>query len=399
MTDLFTVTSATVPATFTPHFVNSTGSTADTLDNSSRPNSDARSRNRRATKQPRSTPARIDDDGNNDQATASQPRAQAHGDGRRRDKGVDQPSMIESAIVESTSSNQNDTKSSGSSNSSCRRQRRQQKDISSRVFASSAQHALSSSPAELARHQKKTVDSAPHAHSPNSLALRNQNTQRHQHQKRSILRPTTAAIAAKHAHKVEEDRNLMEALTVGLTQSTYDCMVCWDVIRPAHKIWNCQVCYAAFHLDCLSTWAKKSSGETNNNGTGWRCPGCQNTQVSLPKDYTCFCRKVSNPEYNRYFTPHSFHVIQVHALHVVVLAQSSRVIVETRRSNCVVWILISLSRLADLVSKYAERYWDVESTHVLLSAMLDSVRLVRKQRSKYVTVESISAKRAVVKES
>jgi transcriptional repressor NF-X1 len=63
----------------------------------------------------------------------------------------------------------------------------------------------------------------------------------------------------KFVHTVEEDRDLLAALTTGLSNSTYDCMVCWDVIRPAHKIWNCQVCWAAFHLDCLCTWATKSS--------------------------------------------------------------------------------------------------------------------------------------------
>ncbi|KAF9205577.1 FKBP12-associated protein [Haplosporangium sp. Z 27] len=109
----------------------------------------------------------------------------------------------------------------------------------------------------------------------------------------------------KFVHTVEEDRDLLAALTAGLTNSTYDCMVCWDVIRPAHKVWNCQVCWAAFHLDCLSTWAKKSSEDPNNNGGGWRCPGCQNTQVSIPKEYFCFCGKVNNPDFNRYLTPHS----------------------------------------------------------------------------------------------
>ncbi|KAG0211794.1 FKBP12-associated protein [Mortierella sp. NVP41] len=109
----------------------------------------------------------------------------------------------------------------------------------------------------------------------------------------------------KFVHTVEEDRDLLAALTTGLSNSTYDCMVCWDVIRPAHKIWNCQVCWAAFHLDCLSTWATKSSEDPNNNGAGWRCPGCQNTQVSIPQDYSCFCGKVNNPDFNRYLTPHS----------------------------------------------------------------------------------------------
>ncbi|KAG0091949.1 FKBP12-associated protein [Podila epicladia] len=65
---------------------------------------------------------------------------------------------------------------------------------------------------------------------------------------------------AKYVPKIEADRDLLTSLTVGLTSSKYECMVCFDVIRPAHKIWNCQVCWAAFHLDCLSTWAKKSVG-------------------------------------------------------------------------------------------------------------------------------------------
>ncbi|KAI8606394.1 hypothetical protein EDD21DRAFT_298207 [Dissophora ornata] len=110
---------------------------------------------------------------------------------------------------------------------------------------------------------------------------------------------------AKFVHKVEEDRDLKDALTIGLTNSTYDCMICWDVVRPAQRIWNCQVCWAAFHLNCLSTWATKSSEESNNQGAGWRCPGCQNTQISVPKEYSCFCGKSNEPEFNRYFTPHS----------------------------------------------------------------------------------------------
>ncbi|KAG0039624.1 FKBP12-associated protein [Podila clonocystis] len=65
---------------------------------------------------------------------------------------------------------------------------------------------------------------------------------------------------SKFVPKIEVDRDLLTSLTVGLISSKYECMVCLDVIRPAHKIWNCQVCWAAFHLDCLSTWATKSVG-------------------------------------------------------------------------------------------------------------------------------------------
>ncbi|KAF9908951.1 FKBP12-associated protein [Linnemannia zychae] len=135
-----------------------------------------------------------------------------------------------------------------------------------------------------------------------ALHTHNTKSNHHRHNRAAAVR---SRAPAPFVHKVEEDRGLLEALTVGLTNSTYDCMVCWDVIRPAHKIWNCQVCWAAFHLDCLSTWAKKSSEESSTQSSGWRCPGCQNTQVSLPSEYQCFCGKVSNPDYNRYLTPHS----------------------------------------------------------------------------------------------
>ncbi|KAF8979031.1 FKBP12-associated protein [Entomortierella lignicola] len=141
---------------------------------------------------------------------------------------------------------------------------------------------------------------------PSTSASTSSTVEAHQHNSAPRhIRKGLPRSPAKFVPKVEEDRDLMEALTVGLTHSTYDCMVCWDIIRPAHKIWNCQVCWAAFHLDCLSTWAKKSSEDSNNHGAGWRCPGCQNTQVSIPKDYTCFCSKVNEPIFNRYFTPHS----------------------------------------------------------------------------------------------
>ncbi|KAG0367466.1 FKBP12-associated protein [Gamsiella multidivaricata] len=162
---------------------------------------------------------------------------------------------------------------------------------------------------------------------------------------RNAQRNALRAQPRKFVHKIEEDRDLMAALTAGLSNSTYDCMVCWDVIRPAHKVWNCQVCFAAFHLDCLSTWAKKSSEDPNNNGTGWRCPGCQNTQVSIPKEYVCFCGKISNPDFNRYLTPHSCaHAILDHALPAAASVPFSPVTVEMKLSSCAVPTRISHSR-------------------------------------------------------
>ncbi|RCI06222.1 FKBP12-associated protein, partial [Rhizopus stolonifer] len=44
---------------------------------------------------------------------------------------------------------------------------------------------------------------------------------------------------------------------------------------------------------------------SNKMITAWRCPGCQNSQTVIPKDYLCFCGKQRNPESSRYNTPHS----------------------------------------------------------------------------------------------
>ncbi|KAF9547072.1 FKBP12-associated protein [Mortierella hygrophila] len=166
------------------------------------------------------------------------------------------------------------TRGSGQTGSNNRRQRNRKGDLGGRTF-----------PTTSTANDRSTTESS--------------SSQRNAQRNAQRLQPK------KFVHTVEEDRDLLAALTTGLSNSTYDCMVCWDVIRPAHKIWNCQVCWAAFHLDCLSTWATKSSEGSNNNGAGWRCPGCQNTQVSIPQEYSCFCGKVNNPDFNRYLTPHS----------------------------------------------------------------------------------------------
>ncbi|KAF9932953.1 FKBP12-associated protein [Linnemannia zychae] len=161
------------------------------------------------------------------------------------------------------------SRGSGSNNADNRRQRNRKGELGGRTFPTASGNSVNNTESSSANSQRNTQ----------------KNTQRYQ--------------PKKSARTIEEDRDLLTALTADLSNSTYECMVCWEVIRPAHKIWSCQVCWAAFHLDCLSTWATKSLEDPNNNGAGWRCPGCQNTQVSVPKDYQCFCGKVNNPEYNR----------------------------------------------------------------------------------------------------
>ncbi|KAJ1340161.1 hypothetical protein BSLG_005248 [Batrachochytrium salamandrivorans] len=104
--------------------------------------------------------------------------------------------------------------------------------------------------------------------------------------------------------------DLLEALIDDLTNQVYDCMVCYDIVKSRDSVWSCSVCYAVFHLKCISQWARKSAQEYNGNDSSrsmesWRCPGCQSNTNHAPLDYRCFCTKVINPTLNSYACPHS----------------------------------------------------------------------------------------------
>uniref|UniRef100_A0A672S3A6 Transcriptional repressor NF-X1 n=1 Tax=Sinocyclocheilus grahami TaxID=75366 RepID=A0A672S3A6_SINGR len=48
------------------------------------------------------------------------------------------------------------------------------------------------------------------------------------------------------------------------------------------------------------------NGSIFTDGTeGWRCPACQHVALKAPNAYTCFCGKVTNPEFQRTEIPHS----------------------------------------------------------------------------------------------
>lgn len=54
------------------------------------------------------------------------------------------------------------------------------------------------------------------------------------------------------------DHDMATLLAHELKTSTYECMICMDVVRPAHHTWTCDCCWAVFHLNCVQTWASKS---------------------------------------------------------------------------------------------------------------------------------------------
>ncbi|XP_036378386.1 transcriptional repressor NF-X1 isoform X2 [Megalops cyprinoides] len=90
-----------------------------------------------------------------------------------------------------------------------------------------------------------------------------------------------------------------------LSEEKYECMVCCDVIRVMAPVWSCLSCFHVFHLNCIKKWARSPASQAEDGTEGWRCPACQNVASCTPNSYTCFCGKVTNPEWQRSEIPHS----------------------------------------------------------------------------------------------
>uniref|UniRef100_G3NKZ9 Transcriptional repressor NF-X1 n=1 Tax=Gasterosteus aculeatus aculeatus TaxID=481459 RepID=G3NKZ9_GASAC len=90
-----------------------------------------------------------------------------------------------------------------------------------------------------------------------------------------------------------------------LSEEKYECMVCCDVIRCMAPVWSCASCYHVFHLNCIKKWARSPASQADESAEGWRCPACQNVALKQPTSYTCFCGKVTNPDWQRTEIPHS----------------------------------------------------------------------------------------------
>ena len=99
-----------------------------------------------------------------------------------------------------------------------------------------------------------------------------------------------------------KDSNLRDRLTESLMKGTSECMVCLDKVKQQQATWDCRNCFQVFHIGCIKKWAKSVTVEGS-----WRCPGCQATITAVPRDYTCFCGKLTNPEWirNEGLVPHT----------------------------------------------------------------------------------------------
>jgi len=77
-----------------------------------------------------------------------------------------------------------------------------------------------------------------------------------------------------------------------LSRGTYECMICYNVVKRETAVWNCSNCYHIYHLYCIKRWANSSKQNASDAGSGvsgWRCPACQNVTDVFPSAYLCFC--------------------------------------------------------------------------------------------------------------
>ncbi|KAJ2229841.1 FKBP12-associated protein [Coemansia sp. RSA 485] len=92
-----------------------------------------------------------------------------------------------------------------------------------------------------------------------------------------------------------EEPLLCTSLAQQLTKGLYECMICCDSVRARHAVWQCDTCWAIFHLGCVKKWARTSTAGAVDGGR-WRCPGCQHTRAAAPSHYVCFCGAARDPE-------------------------------------------------------------------------------------------------------
>lgn len=91
-----------------------------------------------------------------------------------------------------------------------------------------------------------------------------------------------------------------ERLEEMLNRRLLECLVCCEKMKEADRVWSCSLCFNILHLRCLKAWANSSKIEN-----GWRCPACQNVYNEVPKQYRCYCGKVTDPKYTPGMVPHS----------------------------------------------------------------------------------------------
>ncbi|KAF2099141.1 hypothetical protein NA57DRAFT_17422, partial [Rhizodiscina lignyota] len=81
----------------------------------------------------------------------------------------------------------------------------------------------------------------------------------------------------------------------------YECAICTNEIQRNSRVWSCKTCWTVFHLSCVKKWATaKREEQRPQNGQDdssqhWRCPGCNLPKEVIPKSFTCWCEKETDP--------------------------------------------------------------------------------------------------------
>lgn len=83
-----------------------------------------------------------------------------------------------------------------------------------------------------------------------STASKSQNTNKKRNNNNKSRKNTPKLPPGNH--------DMATLLSHELKTSSYECMICMDVVRPAHHVWSCDCCWAVFHLNCVQTWAGRS---------------------------------------------------------------------------------------------------------------------------------------------
>ena len=91
------------------------------------------------------------------------------------------------------------------------------------------------------------------------------------------------------------DESLGTTIIREIQDGTYICLVCTGEIDKDSKIWTCEECFRVYDLDCIQDWAIRGSSTKNKT---WRCPSCNSSIKKIPRKFTCWCGKITDPEKN-----------------------------------------------------------------------------------------------------
>ncbi|ODV86756.1 hypothetical protein CANARDRAFT_195629 [[Candida] arabinofermentans NRRL YB-2248] len=111
-----------------------------------------------------------------------------------------------------------------------------------------------------------------------------------------------AYLSSEDDGEHDDAQDLGATILAEIQRGTYTCLICTCELDSRSKIWSCDFCSRVFDLSCVKDWAKRGSSTATNKS--WRCPSCNGTHHRIPKTYTCWCKKVINPQTNN-FVPHS----------------------------------------------------------------------------------------------